>query len=107
MATLRAPLLSRLDADRRVRHGMGGARWCACVLAAAFGLAADISPQQYQAEVNYLASPELKGRATGSPELNKAADFIAAKFKSFGLKPAEQPFPVITGAHLGPNNKLD
>src|SRR5581483_3956333 len=86
------------------RHG---ARWCTFVLLGALAIAGDISPQQYQADVNYLASPELKGRATGSPELEKAADFISAKFKSFGLTPQQQAFPVITGAHLGPNNKLD
>ena len=40
-------------------------------------------------DVRYLASPELKGRATGSPELEKAARFIEAKFQSFGLKPVE------------------
>ncbi|HML16859.1 MAG TPA: M28 family peptidase [Bryobacteraceae bacterium] len=73
--------------------------------------AADISPQPYMAEVRYLASPELKGRATGSPELEKAARFIAGKFKSFGLKPAdgknfELAFPVTLGAHLGPHNSL-
>jgi Peptidase family M28/PDZ domain/PA domain len=71
--------------------------------------AADISSQNYLDDVKFLASPELKGRATGSPELEKAAQFIAGRFKSFGLKPAdgkdfEQAFPVITGAHLGPNN---
>jgi aminopeptidase YwaD len=75
-------------------------------LSAAAAFAADVNPQNYQADVNYLASPELKGRATGSPELEKAAAFIAGKFKSFGLKPAEQPFPVIIGAHLGPKNSL-
>ena len=49
-----------------------------------------ISPQAYLAEVTYLASPELKGRATGSPELEKAATYIAGQFKSFGLKPVER-----------------
>jgi len=73
--------------------------------------AADISPQSYLADVKYLASPELKGRATGSPELEKAAGFIAGQFKSFGLKPPagksfELAFPVTIGAHLGPGNQL-
>src|ERR1043166_10292596 len=36
--------------------------------------AAEISPQAYLDHVRYLASPELKGRATGSPELEKAAN---------------------------------
>jgi aminopeptidase YwaD len=77
------------------------------VLLAACAYAADINPQTYLADVQYLASPELKGRATGSPELEKAAEFIAAKFKSFGLKPSEQPFPVVVGAHLGPKNSIE
>jgi Peptidase family M28/PDZ domain/PA domain len=69
-------------------------------------LAADIHPDQYLAHVRYLASPELKGRATGSPELEKAAHYIAAQFRSFGLKPTELPFPVTLGAHLGSKNHL-
>ncbi len=73
--------------------------------------AADISPQTYLKEVQYLASPELKGRATGSPELEKAAHHIAGEFQSFGLKPVdgksfELPFSVVTGAHLGKKNEL-
>src|SRR5258708_11884960 len=68
--------------------------------------AADISSQNYLDDVKFLASPELKGRATGTPELEKAAEFIAARFRSFGLKPVdgknfEQAFPVTLGAHDG------
>ncbi len=36
---------------------------------------------------HYLASDEMKGRANGSPEMQEAAEFIAKKFKEFGLKP--------------------
>src|SRR5262245_57109021 len=89
---------------------MRAARWIvlACPLTA---LAADISPQAYLDHVKYLASPELKGRATGSPELEKAATYIASQFQSFGLKPGdgknfEQAFPAELGAHLGPANAL-
>jgi Peptidase family M28/PDZ domain/PA domain len=72
---------------------------------------AQISPQTYLDEVKYLASPELKGRATGSPELEKAAAYISGLFKSFGLKPAAgddylQPFTVTVNAHLGPANQF-
>lgn len=35
----------------------------------------------------FLASDEMKGRALGSPELNKAAAFIAKEFSKAGLKP--------------------
>jgi hypothetical protein len=72
---------------------------------------ADVSSQKYLDEVRYLASPELKGRATGSPELEKAAEYIAGLFKSFGLKPAdgknfEEAFPVTLGAHDGPGTRF-
>src|ERR1019366_9493862 len=77
--------------------------------------AAEISPESYLAHVKYLASPELKGRATGSPELEKAAGYIAAQFQAFGLKPVdgkspadvknyELAFPAELGAKLGPDN---
>jgi hypothetical protein len=74
-------------------------------------LAADVNPDLYLAHVRHLASPELKGRATGSPELEKAAHYIAAQFRSFGLKPAdgknfELAFPVALGAHMGSKNQL-
>lgn len=73
--------------------------------------APQISAQNYLAEVKYLASPELKGRATGSPELEKAAAYISGQFKSFGLKPVSgndylQPFTVTVNAHLGPQNSF-
>jgi hypothetical protein len=73
--------------------------------------AADVSPQKYLEEVQYLASPALKGRATGSPELEKAAGYIAAQFKTIGLKPLggndyRQEFPVALGSHLGTNNSI-
>src|SRR5579863_1712284 len=84
------------------------ARWIllACPLALN---AADVNPKTYLDDVRYLASPELKGRATGSPELEKAASYIASQFQSFGLKPAdgknfEVAFPVTLGATLGSNN---
>jgi len=37
--------------------------------------------------VSFLASDEMRGRKTGTPEIDKAADFIAAEFKNYGLKP--------------------
>jgi hypothetical protein len=63
------------------------------------------------ADVGYLASPALKGRYTGSPELETAASFIANRFQSFGVKPADgkdylQPLTVTIGARIGLDNKL-
>ena len=71
-----------------------------------------VNPQSYIGDVRFLASPELKGRATGSPELEKAASFIASQFMSFGLKPAdgknfELEFPVTINAYLGPGNHFN
>lgn len=38
--------------------------------------------------VEFLASDELKGRETGTPEERKAAKYIAKEFKKLGLSPA-------------------
>ena len=95
-----------------IRHRLQ-ARPALLLLALASGLfAADVNPQTYWDEVKFLASPAMKGRATGSPELEKAANYIAARFQSFGLQPAdgksfELAFPVSMGATLGSNNHLE
>ncbi len=73
---------------------------------------ATISPDAYLAHIKYLASPELKGRATGSPELEKAASYIASQFQSFGVKPVpgstyQQAFTTTVGAHLGATNRFE
>jgi hypothetical protein len=83
----------------------------AALLAPLAAPAADVNPQAYLEHIRYLASPELKGRATGSPELEKAAAYIAGRYQQFGVKPAdgknyEQEFSVVTNAHLGSANRL-
>ncbi|MDQ6664293.1 MAG: hypothetical protein M3Z23_07850, partial [Acidobacteriota bacterium] len=87
-----------------------------CGTAAALSAATSGTPSfdadQFLKHVRYLSSPEMKGRATGSPELEKAADYIASQFRSFGLKPLEgtsylQAFPVTTSAKLGRNNRFE
>ena len=69
-----------------------------------------IAPQAYLDHVRYLSSDELKGRATGTPELDKAAKYIAAKFKSFGLKPVAgsylQTFQVTTQMKIGDGTRF-
>jgi aminopeptidase YwaD len=77
--------------------------------AAAFASTAAVDPKQYLDDIKFLADPSLKGRATGSPELDKAAAFIAAHFRSFGLEPIDgksyyQAFSVTTNARLGGSN---
>src|SRR5438128_885945 len=81
-------------------------RFVSLLLIAGFAFGGAISPQAYIEHVKYLASPELKGRATGSPELEKAAAYIEAQFKAAGLKSSEQAFPVTINAHLGTKNTL-
>jgi aminopeptidase YwaD len=46
----------------------------------------NITPQSYLAHIKFLASTDLKGRLTGTPELNKAADYIAAQFSKARLQ---------------------
>jgi Zn-dependent M28 family amino/carboxypeptidase len=80
-------------------------------LLAGIALAADIDPVAYQAHVRYLASDALKGRATGSPQLEKAAQYIQKQFASFGVKPIpgksyQQAFPANIGVRMNPGNTL-
>lgn len=70
-----------------------------------------LDPDRYLAHIRYLAAPELKGRATGSSEIEKAAHYIAKHFKDDRLRPLEgdsylQPFPVTTSAKLGKGNSF-
>jgi Zn-dependent M28 family amino/carboxypeptidase len=47
-----------------------------------------IDPGKIRETVKYLSSDELEGRGTGQKGGDAAADWIAAQFKSYGLKPA-------------------
>jgi hypothetical protein len=82
-----------------------------CIFVSGTFAASGVDAQTYLDDIKYLASPQLKGRATPSPELEKAASYVAKQFKSFGLKPPgdegyEQPYEVHAAAKLGPNNHL-
>jgi Zn-dependent M28 family amino/carboxypeptidase len=82
-----------------------------CASWVAFAADPAIDPGLYLDDVKFLASPELRGRGTGSPELEKAAAFLAGKFQEFGLKPADgksfyQAFSVVVGAQLGKDNRF-
>lgn len=93
-----------------MRKGAWIASICTLALGALGPLGAQsVDPKTYWDDVKYLASPELKGRATGSPELELAAAHIAGLFRGFGLKPVdgknfELAFPAEIGAHLGSRN---
>ncbi len=48
-----------------------------------------ITPQEMKAHVYYLASDEMRGRNTPSPELDTCAAYIAREFTSYGLEPVD------------------
>ena len=62
--------------------------------------------------IKFLASDDMKGRASGSPELERAADYIAQQFKEIGLKPGGddgtwfEPFELTAGVTVGAGNAL-
>ncbi len=101
------------------RHAMpSGLRLAATVFAAGvavFAAAPSFDAQRYLEHIKFLASPELKGRATGSPELEKAGRYIVDHFKADGLQPPPgavsnsylQEFPVTTSAKLGKLNHFE
>ncbi len=87
--------------------------WPAAVLLCAAALvAADVSADALLGHVKFLASPELKGRGNGTPELERAAEYIAARLKRYSVQPLGsvasffQPFEVTTDVKLGPRNRL-
>lgn len=87
-------------------------RLCCFWLALSLLGAADFDPARYLDHIKFLASVELKGRGTGTPELDKAADYIAAQFRAAGLKPPADPnffqtFPVTANARLGIGNRFE
>jgi membrane dipeptidase len=41
-----------------------------------------------QEHIQFLAAQNMKGRLSGTPEYRKAAEYVAAKFKEYGLQPA-------------------
>jgi Zn-dependent M28 family amino/carboxypeptidase len=68
-------------------------------------------PERYLADIKYLASPSLKGRGTGSPELQKAAAYIGRQFRQVGLDVVDgssyfQTFSVTTNPRLGKQNQV-
>ncbi len=49
-----------------------------------------VDPARESDTINLLSSSELRGRPTGSPEGERAADYILERFSAFGLQPVEQ-----------------
>jgi len=73
---------------------------------------AAVTAEDIYQHVRYLASDDLKGRFTATPEARQAAEYIADEFRRYGLKPVGddgsyfQSFPFIAGANLGQQNSL-
>ncbi|GHG01284.1 M20/M25/M40 family metallo-hydrolase [Thalassotalea marina] len=55
--------------------------------ASSSALANNISFDTMTKDITFLASDNLKGRASFSPEIDKAADYISDRFKAIGLMP--------------------
>lgn len=78
--------------------------------------AREITLNQITADVSFLASDKLDGRANFSPGIEKAADYISSRFSAIGLKPIKgetsfkQQFTVTTikpkSLSVTLNNKL-
>ena len=89
------------------RWGTAGAL---AVCSVALAATAALDSTRFLDDVKYLASPEMRGRATGSPELEKAAGWLATRYKEFGVRPAGksylQAFPVTTEAVIGKGNRM-
>ena len=86
-------------------------RLAALALAVALLSGAELDPAEYLDYIKFLASPRLKGRGDGTPELDKAAAYIAARFRAFGLKPLHghsyyQDFELTTSARLGTHSRM-
>lgn len=81
------------------------------------------APDVIKGEIGYLASDELRGRGSGEPGNDKAAQFVAQEFARNGLKPLGtnkqrdpkaamdgsgyfQPFSFVAGRVVGSNNRL-
>jgi len=71
----------------------------------------EISLKDIKAHLYYLASDDMKGRFSGSPEEIKSGDYIKTQFESYGLKPFFpntyfQKFPFIEKVELTKSNTL-
>ena len=58
---------------------------------------AEIDKKTWRDRAAYLSSPDMKGRGLGTPELEKAAGYIAQQFAMVGLKPLDgAPISAVT-----------
>jgi hypothetical protein len=73
---------------RILRFGIGvGCAAMLCAQGVAPQIAAHVSAENLKADVAFLASDTLQGRATPSPGLDAAAEYIASQFRKARLEP--------------------
>ncbi len=60
---------------------------CSLTILSCATQATQISQQQIAIDMQTLASDDMKGRASFTPGIDKAADYIAQRFSKIGLKP--------------------
>ncbi len=48
----------------------------------------EITAEEINSHITYLASNELKGRDSGTDEILAAAEYIGDEFQEYGLKPS-------------------
>ena len=83
-----------------------------CTAALAADTKPAIDPAALVEHVRFLASDELQGRGNGSKGLEQAAEYIAKRLETAGLRPGApngswfQPFDLVTGLELGEGNRL-
>ena len=73
--------------------------------------AATITADDLRLRIGALAHDSMRGRATPSPELDKAARHIARRFEEFGLQPADgdsylQEYPLTASRAGSPDRQL-
>jgi len=90
---------------------------CAWLFAAALFLAQLAAPspgkesepqftsKEFLEPIKFLASDKLKGRGDGTKELDEAADYIAKRFRKYGLKPVSKNKLYVGGTGTPPGFK--
>ncbi len=72
----------------------------------------EITKEELGYHVAYLASDTLRGRLAGSPEADRAADYIAGELEAYGFAPMGedgsffQPFEIVTELRTGKSSSL-
>ena len=70
----------------------------------------EITVEEIEGHIAFLASEELKGRYPGTPEDQELSEYIAAEFRNAGLdlyeKSGIQTFDIVTELELGPGNSF-